>query len=1053
MNALPETENLNIITYEYYYNGGGVAVLDINNDGLSDLYFTANYLPNKLYLNEGNFKFKDITKSAGVGGRRGWKTGVSVADVNGDGWVDIYVCYSGDLDSNLRANQLFINNKNNTFTDSAAELGVADKGYSTQAAFFDYDRDGDLDLFVLNHNVKDFRNFDAAFVKKTFDLYAGDQLYENIGNKFTNVTNYAGIIANPLGYGLGLAISDLDKDGYPDIYVSNDYVEEDYLYLNNKNKTFTESLKSKLGHISNFSMGIDVADIDNDGWNEIFTLDMLPETNERQKLLYTPDNYELYNNMLQNGFHHQLMRNMLHKNNGDGTFSEIGQLANIAGTDWSWSCLFVDLNMDGFKDLLVTNGYGRDITNRDFVKFYANERLRFLQGTQEKKYFETLISIKPNKQTNYLFENNQHLSFINQTFMWGFIDSQISNGAVYADLDNDGDLDLILNNLNNKASIYQNLTQENSPHKNILKISLSSNSLNTAAIGAKVSVYRNNKIYFLENYPVKGFQSSMLQPLFFYVADAIVDSIIIQWPNGLYSKLSTHLNLPQNLLIKQEESYLYPENNTVNTSQITLQPQTSKLIIHHTDQGINDYKIQPLIHSSLSQVGPKFIKADINKDGLDDFYFCSGFNNPKHIYLQTKNGQFIIDKNFNEPNKNFNDINGVFFDADNDGDLDLYIVCGGYTFIDSTALQDRFYENVNGKFIYRKNNIPQEHFAGSVAVIGDFNNDGNLDIFVGSRLTPNNYPLVPQSMILWNKGTGTFVMDESNKKNLFMGMITDAFWGKISLDSKPKLIVCGEWMPIKLYEFDNSILVDKTSQFFTENLYGWWNKISFADLDKDGDLDFIAGNWGLNSVFKANSAEPLKLYFGDLDNNSSIDPLYTYFIQGQQFPMASRDELTDQLTYLRQQFPTYQSYSKATLNDIINENQWTQIDSLHIECLETVWFENKNDKFELQRLPVEANLAPTQAIAVYDFNADGNLDILIAGNKFDNRLKIGRLDAQKGTILLNTGNQNFLPLPANLKNFYWDNMVQDLQIFSGEKNPILGVGIHNSNVQFYQLKK
>src|SRR5215213_2121828 len=529
-NVLKESPALNIISYEYFYNGGGVGLGDFNNDGLIDIYFSGNLQPGKLYLNKGNFKFEDITSKARVGGKRGWKTGVSIADVNGDGLQDIYLCYSGPLDKEKRTNELYINNGNLTFSEKAGKMGVADSGYSTQAVFFDYDRDNDLDLFVINHNNKNLRNFDASFVKKMIDPDAGDRLYRNDNNVFTDVTTSSGIISNPLGYGLGVSVSDLNNDGWPDLYVTNDYVEEDYLYINNHDGTFSEKLKEQLGHISNFSMGCDVADINNDGWTDVFTLDMLPEDNRRQKLLYMPDNYELYNNQVQNGFHHQLMRNMLQLNNGNGTFSEIGQLSGVYCTDWSWASLLADFNNDGNKDLFITNGYGRDMTNRDFVKFYANERLKYLRGEPSDNMFRMLQGIPVTPTHNYLYLNNGNLQFSDASMAAGFDKQTLSNGAGCADLDNDGDLDLVVNHLNAPAEIYRNMLVENENGGDWIQFSLKGKGGNKNGLGASIKMYTPQGIIALENYPVRGYESSMLTPLHTGLSSAQIDSAIVIWP-------------------------------------------------------------------------------------------------------------------------------------------------------------------------------------------------------------------------------------------------------------------------------------------------------------------------------------------------------------------------------------------------------------------------------------------------------------------------------------------------------------------------------------------
>jgi enediyne biosynthesis protein E4 len=1009
-NKLTETPGANIITYEYFYNGGGVAAGDFNNDGLIDLYFTSNQQPDKLYLNKGNWRFDDITKSAGVAGKPGWKTGVSVADVNGDGLLDIYVCYSGDVERENRRNQLFINNGNLTFTDKAKEMGVADEGYTTHAAFFDFDRDGDLDLYVLNHNIKNLRNFDAAFVKKMVDPDAGDRLYENKKGKFTDVSRNAGIISNPLGYGLGLNIADINNDGWPDIYVSNDYVEEDYLYINNKNGTFTESLKSSLGHLSNFSMGIDIADINNDGLPDIFTLDMLPEDNRRQKLLYAPDNYELYNNTLENGFYHQLMRNMMQLNNGNGTFSEIGQVAGVSNTDWSWAALLADFNNDGNKDLFVTNGYGRDMTNRDFVKFYANERLKHLQGKTDSRMFQMLQGIKSTPLHNYFFENTGKLQFKDRSTEWGFEELNFSGGAVYADLDNDGDLDLVVSKMNREAGIYRNNTIENKTGGSFLKLQLKTATQNKFAIGAKVSLFTASGTYTIENYPVHGFQSSMQIPLHFTFPDKKIDSLQVSWPDGSFQTIQKDLIINGLLTITQEKANTYtkPVPLKIDTVFKTIDGRINYL---HKEDPVNDFKIQPLMPNMLSYSGPRIAQADINGDKLEDIYMCGPRQEAGVLFVQHTDGSFALSAQPDiEKDAESEDCGAVFFDADKDGDMDLYVVSGGYAVEENDpSLQDRLYINENGKFTKKNDALPAETVSGSCVVPMDFDKDGDLDLFVGGRCIPVRYPETPESFLLVNDGKGKFTDQTPGIASLFLslGMVTDAKWADITGDKKNELIVCGEWMTLKCFSFNAGKFIDISSSVFNEKLSGWWNRVELADIDKDGDLDLIAGNWGMNSQIHATEKEPATMYYGDFDNNGFIDPLLCYFIQGKSYPMASRDEMTDQMVSLRQRFPTYDSYADATINEVLTNEQLANAKQLSANYLHTTWFENKNGKFITRNLPVQADFSPVYAIYTDDFNHDGNIDILLAGNVEQVRIKIGKIDANYGVLLAGDGKGNF----------------------------------------------
>ena len=1052
-NRIVESPGVNIITYEYFYNGGGVGAGDFNNDGLVDLYFTGNMSPNKLYLNKGNFRFEDITKSAGVAGRVGWKTGVSVADVNGDGYLDIYVCYSGELDSTQRANQLFINNGDLTFSDKAKQMGVADMGYSTHAAFFDMDRDGDLDLYVLNHNIKNLRNFDAAYVKKMTDPFAGDHLYLNNNGKFINITQKAGIISNPLGYGLGIHIADINNDGWSDIYVSNDYVEEDYLYINNKNGTFTEKLKQSFGHLSNFSMGVDAADINNDGWTDIFTLDMLPEDNRRQKLLYAPDNYELYNNTLKNGFYHQLMRNMLQLNNGNGTFSEIGQLSGISNTDWSWAALFADFNHDGFKDLFVTNGYGRDMINRDFMKFYADERLKHIQGKTDSRMFQMLQGIKSTPLHNYIFENGGNLRFKDRSTEWGFDELNFSHGAAYVDLDNDGDLDLVMNRMNQEAGVYRNNHIESGANGHFIQLELKGNSKNTRAIGAIITVFTPGQQITIQNYPVHGFQSSMQAPVHAGFNDAQIDSIAIRWPDGQFQVIKNNVQVDTLLVIAQEykPSSKDPQRKKPVALFTAVEPPIS---FQHVEDKVNDFKLQPLMPNMLSYSGPRFVRGDINGDKLEDIFVCGPKGQTGKLFIQSKDGAYLekIQPAFLE-DAEAEDCHAVFLDADKDGDQDLYVVSGGYAIDDEQMLQDRLYINEGGKFTKSKDRIPAESLSGAVAIALDFDADGDQDLFVGSRVIPGNYPVIPSSLLLENDGRGKFIDVSKEKAADFsaLGMVTDAVWFDADRNEGNELVVVGEWMSPRVFKFRQGKMQEVTRDFFNPSLSGWWNCLKVADLDGDGDKDLVAGNWGINSQIKADHTGAVKLYYGDFDNNGFIDPLIFYNIMGKPYPMASRDELTDQMVIFRQRFPTYDSYADATLEDILDSTQRSQAKILQAENLETVWFENTEKGLKLRPLPVEANFSSVHAIHVDDVDKDGNTDLVLFGNTEQTRIKIGKLDASYGVLLKGNGKGNFKYIDQLSSGLQLKGVVRDVMLLQQSRGKkLLMIGRNNDDPVFYQ---
>jgi enediyne biosynthesis protein E4 len=992
-NTLIETPQTNVITYEYFFNGGGVAAADFNNDGLIDLYFTGNLTSNKLYLNKGDFVFEDITNVSGTEGKLGWKTGVSVADVNGDGWVDIYICYSGDVEDEYRSNQLLINNGNLTFSDQTEAFGIGDLGYSTHAVFFDFDLDGDLDLYVLNHNVKEFRNFDVAYVKNMRDPFAGDKLYRQENGKFIDITATAGIKSNPLSYGLGVVVADFNNDLWPDIYVSNDYVEEDYLYLNNQNGTFREVLKNQINHISNFSMGVAAADVNNDGWTDIFTLDMLPEDNKRQKLLYTPDNYEIYNNMVKNGFHHQLMRNMLQLNNGNGTFSEIGQFANVFNTDWSWSALFGDLNLSGFQDLLVTNGYGRDMINRDFAKFYANSRLKHKRGQHDDEMFNMLQSIHSTPLKNYLFQNNGDLTFSDQSEEWGFTKSNFSHGAILADLDNDGDLDIVINKMNEFAGVYKN----NNDQGHYLKVILKQDDPNQNAIGAKIIAYQKDSKYIRELFPVQGFQSSMLTPVHFGFKQNRIDSLIIFWPDGISETRLYDLKTDSTIRISKSNTIENTHFKDPFHPLFLISTNTQFNYVHHQPK-LNDFKTQPLIPNIISYHGPKIAHSNNLIFAGDQLFEINDSGTVQKLPFDSI-GQIA---------------NAVFFDANGDGLDDLYLVKGSYY---SSDLQDVLFIQENDfEFKAQPSNLPDMNFSGSVALPLDFDQDGDLDLFVGGRILPGQYPLSPGSVLLVNDGSGNFTDETSTLGHVFkdLGMVTDAKWEDLNNDGVPELVICGEWMPLKVFSFINGNFKDVSSSFFNKDFQGWWNTIHISDLDQDGDLDIIGGNFGLNGPFKPSESQPIMLYFDDFDRNGFIDPIMTHFIQGESWPYATRDEITDQIVSLRQKFPNYESYSEASIYDIFPDSVWNNSPKLKTDFLETVWFENINGKFEPRKLPAQANFFPVFGILTDDFNGDGITDILLAGNIEQTRIRIGRMDAGFGCLLLGNGDGKFEYLSQSL---------------------------------------
>lgn len=1050
VNQLTESAQENIITYEYFYNGGGVAAGDFNNDGKTDLIFTSNQEAAKIYLNQGDLKFKDITQQTGINTQKGWKTGITLADVNNDGWLDIYISYSGNVTKNNRRNKLFINQKNLTFKEEAKSYGIDDFGYTTQAAFFDYDKDGDLDLFVLNHNTKLFRNFDASYAKKQVDDDAGDRLYENRDGQFVDVTLAAGIVSNPIGYGLGLEITDVNNDNWPDMYVSNDYVEEDYLYINNQDGTFSNELKSQMPCISNFSMGVDSGDLNNDGFVDLVTLDMLPKDNERQKLLYAPDNFELYNNMVNNGFHHQAMRNMLQRNNGNGTFSDVGQLAGISNTDWSWAPLLADFNNDGLQDLYITNGYGRDMINRDVVKFYMDERLKYIEGKSDKKMYEVLQGIPSTPLQNYFYLNQGALRFKDATSVSGLTGTDFSHGAIYSDLDNDGDLELVVNVMNGPAKIFKNLSRENHPSYNYLSLSLKQQKKNRFAVGARVVLFTSGgKQLLREQNPTHGFQSALMEPLHFGLGTEKVDSIHITWNDATTQMLRGPLPINQQLEISKQGTLAPQDFYLPPIYDVTY----DTLAYTHNELLVNDFKVQPLLPYMLSFHGPKIKPIDINKDGLDDLFIPGPEGQSPAILLQTIDGKFSkLRQPYLDQSTGYEDTNATFFDADGDGDLDLYIVSGGFGAVDAgIQLEDRFYKNIRGVYVPVKD-LPKDSLVGSVAVPWDYDRDGDLDLFVGTRVQQSEFPKAAPSFLLVNDGQGNFTAI-SPTILAELGRVTDAIVEDFNGDNQSELLVVGDWSAPKIISYADGVWKDHTDSYFSETLSGWWNVIRTEDLDQDGDQDLILGNWGTNNQFKPTIKEPMELYYADFDNNGYIDPIWCYYVDGVSYPHVLRDELTDQMVGLRKKFVTYASYANTKMEDIFTAAQLAEAPKFTTNCLESLWFENSKGKFIRRDFPVQANISSVNAIVVEDFDQDGHMDIFLGGNTPYDRVRIGKRQASYGIYLKGEGAGEFTYLPNWKSGLSIKGSIRSLETIGTKEGKKLLVGINNEKPLLLTLKK
>lgn len=1017
-NRVEENLNLNVLMYEYLYNGAGVAVGDLNQDGLDDIYFSANVSGNQLYLNQGGFKFKETAQASGAAGRSGpWKTGVVFVDVNGDKKLDIYQCYSGNLPPEKRTNQLFVNQGNDEngvpiFKEMAEEYGVASNSPSTSASFFDFDLDGDLDLFILNHNTKSIQNQDVNLTKKLLQEKheAGSQLFENQGGKFVEITQKAGISSSSLSYGLGVAVSDINQDGWPDIYIGNDYSMPDYLYINQKDGTFKDEIRERLGHVSHFSMGNDIADFNNDGLLDIFTLDMLPEDNERQKLLLAPDNFELFDLNVNRGFHHQYMRNMLHVNSGDGTFQEIGQLAGVSNTDWSWASLFADFDNDGWKDLFITNGYLRDYNNQDFLK-YMDNYVRTSGGKLKREDLLNMVKTMPSTNlTNYIFQNSENLTFQNQTSAWGINYPTNSSGAAYSDLDNDGDLDLIISNINAPASIYENQAVQQQGG-NFLNVKLSGARSNSSAFGAKVEVFTGDNVQILEQNPYRGYQSSVSTTLHFGLGDfSAIDSLLVTWPGGKVTK-KYHVEPNQTLELDEGEA------------EDLSAPRPKAADFHLTEKAkltvgkgrpFNDYKRQPLLINPVSGNGKAMVFSDFNGDGREDLFVGAGSNASAALFFQTSNGSFAKQ---NTPAfamaATAEDTDAVAFDANGDGYLDIYVASGGvYDFnLGDETLQDRLYLNDGkGNFTLDPEALPDEAFPTGTVQIADLNFDGVPDLFVGARINPGQFPTSPGGRVWINDGKGKFTDQAKQLAPTFvnLGMLTDSGLADLDQDGREELIVLGEAMPIQVFSFRENQWKEVTLEYFDKHEFGFWNDLSLADWDGDGSVEILAGNLGTNSQIKASSSEPAEILYKDFDGNGSTDAFLAYYIQGEKYPAASRDEILGQVLFLKKRYLDFKSFSNVKMDELFTPQEREGTGSIYINRLETSYFvRDSSGKFVSKALPIQAQFSPVFASEAVDMNGDGNLDMVLGGNIGYGKLYFGKYDANQGVVLLGDGKGQF----------------------------------------------
>lgn len=1063
-NRIEQTYDNNITNNINIFNGGGVAVADINNDKLPDIYFVCSNGENKLYINQGGMRFKDATKGSGLESPDGFETAVTAVDINTDGWLDFYVCRAGTDAPEIRRNKLFINQQNGTFREAATEYGIADPSASTGANFFDFDNDGDLDLFLLNYPSEGVWTSKIEAKLGSDDKYHpllepraeydSDRFYRNDNGKFTDVSKEAGIWN--LDYGLSVAVSDFNRDGWADVYVGNDFIQPDRLYINNRNGTFTDRLAEYFKHTSQHTMGTDLNDFDNDGLIDVFALDMLPNTYYRQKAYIITNSQSKITSLRQNGYFEPVVRNVLQRNNGNGTFTDVGVIAEISQTDWSWSGLLFDINNDGLRDLHITNGYRSEVHNRDFVDF-AFPKISQEAGNKDLrdhfKNLDDLIDQIPTYKTrNFCFQNAGNWQFNDMGGEWATMPATWSCGSAWADLDADGDLDLVVNNLEDPAFLYEN-TSKGQAGANYLQLKLQGSEKNPFAVGASAAItYNNGQQQYLELYPTRGIFSSVEHLLHFGVGNAgKVDKLTVRWPDGKTQTLE-NVQVNQLLTLKYADASGYTaslQNPDASGKKIFAELPASALPFVHKENDYNDFEQFPMNPWTMSDLGPLVAVGDVNGDGLDDCFIGAAFDQEAGVYQQGANGRFT---KLNIPtlaaDKVYEDHGAVFFDADGDKDLDLYVVSGGFEATSNQAWLHRLYINLDGKgkFARAQNAAPGFNDVAMRIVAHDYDGDGDQDLFIGGRVTPGKWPLIPRSVILRSDGNRlTDVTAEVGSEFERCGMVTDLLWTDLDGDKSAELVVCGEWMPITVFKLEKGKLKNATASFGLGQSNGLWYRMAAADLDGDGDMDLVSGNLGKNTRFHASGKEPLQCFAHDFDKNGTLDPLMASYESGKLYPTVQRDVMVKQMPVLKKKFLQAHDYGNATLDMVWPQSDLDNAVNLKAYTLETCWWENQNGKMVRHSLPIQAQLAPTQGILVADFTGDGISDILLAGNKYGIEAETNRCDSGTGVLLAGNGKGQFSWV-NNLQSGFWANKeVRDMGLLRGPGGKKTIVVVNNSD--------